>query len=65
MIEYQKNYYSDPIFRTLDSVHLDHGFCVPGLIEDGSGQVCFGSRVSPIIRIPGPTFSLLCLESHV
>ena len=34
VIEDQKYYYSDPIYRTFDYVHLDHISCVPGSTRD-------------------------------
>ena len=51
MIEDQKIYYAGPISRAFELVHLDYSSFV------------FCSRISPIIRLPGPTFSVLCLRS--
>ena len=59
VIEDQKFYYSDPIYRTFDQVHLDHSFCALGSTRD----VGFASRVSPIINVPDPSFSVLVLGS--
>ena len=60
VIEDQKHYYSDPIYRTFDYVHLNRSSCVPGSAID----VCFRSRVSPIMSVPDPSFSVLGLGSH-
>ena len=40
---------------------MNHSFCVLGLTRD----VCFGSRASPIISVPDPSFSVLGLGSYV
>ena len=55
MIENQKYYYSDPICRTFDWVHLDHS---------STRDVNFGSLVSPIIVFPGLSFSVLGFGSR-
>ena len=55
VIEDQKCYFSDPICKKFDYVHLNHSSCAPGLTRD----VCFGSRISPIISIPDPSFIVL------
>ena len=40
---------------------MDHSSCVPG----STRNVCFGSRILPLIRVPGPTYSTQCLRSRV
>ena len=61
VIEDQKYYYSDPLNRTFNQVHLNHSSCVPSLTRDA----CFGSQVSPIIGVPDCSFSVLDLGSHL
>ena len=55
----QKYYCSDPVCKKFDEVHLNHSSCAPGSTRD----VCFGSWVSPIISVPGTSFSVLGLGS--
>ena len=61
VIEDQKYYYSDPIYRKFDQVRLNHRTCAPGSTRD----VCFGSQVSPIISVPDASFSILGLGLQV
>ena len=59
VIEDQKYYQYDPIYRTFDYIHLNHSSCVPSLTR----HVCFGSRISPIISIRYHSFIILDLSS--
>ena len=61
MIENQKYYYSNLIYRTFDQVLLDHNSYVRGSTTD----VNFGSPVSPIIVVPGLSSSALGFGSRV
>ena len=59
--EDQKYYYLNPIYRTLSSFELQ--FLRPSSCR--TRDVCFGSRVSPIISFADPYFSILAFGTQV
>ena len=64
VIEGQKYYHSDPIYKTFDQGHLNHSFCVAGWTRDGF-FLGLGSYLSSVSQIPLSLYLAPGLRSHV